>query len=127
MKTRLILLLLAFLGLGACGEESAKEYGVPHADFELKGSVCDPDGNLLPNILVERDQHVKLRTGADGAYLFGWQGMSGTTTLRFTDTDGPENGGAFAEKEVTVVFSESDRTAPRDGWYEGAFSLGPPT
>lgn len=123
MKNRLILLLLALLGMGACTEESSEEYGVPHADFEIKGRVCDPDGNPIADILIERDTYVKTRTDADGSYLFDWQGMNGPScTLRFTDTDGPEHGGTFAQKEVTVVFSESDRTAPREGWYKGAFS-----
>lgn len=123
MKNRLILLLLALLGMGACTEETSEEYRVPHAEFELKGRVCDPDGTPIADILIERDGHDNSRTGADGSYLFDWQGMNGPScTLRFTDTDGPEHGGTFAEKELTVVFSESDRTAPRDGWCEGTFS-----
>ena len=45
-----------------------------------------------------------------------------TAWLTFTDTDGPENGGQSAEKSVEVTFTEADRTAKGDGWYEGGFA-----
>lgn len=45
---------------------------------------------------------------ADGSYDIADESASRTAWLTFTDTDGPENGGQFAEKSVEVTFTEAD-------------------
>ena len=62
-------------------------------------------------------------SGSDGSYeLSGREWSFRQTTLTFTDIDGPENGGEFIEKEITVEFTEADRTGKGEGWYEGTFA-----
>lgn len=94
MKSRLILLLLALLGMGACGGESLDEYGSPTADFEIKGNVTDPQGNPVPNIRVAETgaygNFNETRSDSKGFYTTEWKGgySRGTYTFSFTDTDG---------------------------------------
>lgn len=129
MKTRIFYLLLALLGMGACKHEqdTPVEYGVPHADFRIKGRVCDPHGNPLPGIRIARTENDQAQDGTatdtGGNYHIRWEGWPEMShVLRFTDPDGLANGGSFAEKVVTVDFSEEDRTEPGSGgWYDGTF------
>ncbi len=130
MKNRFILLLLSLLGLAtACGgdqheeEMPLPEYGCPHIRFQVKGRVTDPAGNPVEAIRITTGTASEVHTSATGEYLVEGETFPYSVELRFTDTDGPANGGSFAEKVVTVDFSEEDRTKPGDaGWYDGAFA-----
>lgn len=129
MKTsfqkRLSYLLLALLGFAsACDKEPVDMYGVPRADTRTQGKVTDKSGNPIPGIQVRSNGTAtkEVRTMADGSYEISDESASRTAWLTFTDTDGPENGGQFAEKSVEVNFTEADRTKKGDGWYEGAFA-----
>ena len=114
LRKRLSYLLLSLLGFAsACDREPAEMYGVPRADTRTQGRVTDKS-NGAPSKAV--------RTMADGSYDIADESASRTAWLTFTDTDGPENGGQFAEKSVEVTFTEADRTAKGDGWYEGGFA-----
>lgn len=128
MKNRFILLLLSLLGLStACdepngGREPAPEYGCPYIRFEVKGRVTDPAGNPIGAIEVSAEGTLA-HSSATGAYRIASNTFPFAATLRFTDTDGPENGGSFAEQQVEVTFTEADRTEPGDGyWNDGAFA-----
>lgn len=128
MKSRLILLLLALLGMGACGGESLDEYGSPMADFEIKGNVTDPQGNPVPNIRVaetgDYGNFNETRSDSKGYYTTEWKGgySRGTYTFSFTDTDGALNGGDFTERIVEVTFKNADLISPGSGWYESVYS-----
>ena len=60
MKNRLIWLLLSLLGMAAGCSSNDKlipvEYGCPHADYEIKGRVTDPDGNPIRAIEITTDE-----------------------------------------------------------------------
>ena len=112
LRKRLSYLLLSLLGFAsACDREPAEMYGVPRADTRTQGKVTDKSGNPIPGIQVRSN-----------GYDIADESASRTAWLTFTDTDGPENGGQFAEKSVEVTFTEADRTAKGDGWYEGGFA-----
>lgn len=125
LKKRLSYLLLALLGFSASAcKEPVDMYGTPRADTRTQGKVTDKSGNPIPGIRVQSndDQSNATRTSADGSYDLAGKSTGKTTWLTFTDTDGPENGGQFAEKSLVVEFTEADRTAKSDGWYQGGFA-----
>ena len=136
---RIYLLLLSLLGFAGCDgkdgigaeDESGNQllmYGTPYAEYTVKGRVKDAAGRPIAGIEVRRPFGVPdpaaVRTDAQGAYVFEADGdvLSMPPVLTFTDTDGPAGGGDFAEKEVEVVFTESDRTGQREeSWMYGRF------
>lgn len=125
LRKRLSYLLLSLLGFAsACDREPVEMYGVPRADTRTQGRVTDKSGNPIPGIQVRSNgaPSKAVRTMADGSYDIADESASRTAWLTFTDTDGPENGGQFAEKSAEVTFTEADRTAKGDGWYEGSFA-----
>ena len=125
LRKRLSYLLLSLLGFAsACDREPVEMYGVPRADTRSQGRVTDKSGNPIPGIQVRSNgaPSKAVRTMADCSYDIADESASRTAWLTFTDTDGPENGGQSAEKSVEVTFTEADRTAKGDGWYEGGFA-----
>ncbi len=125
---RWCLLLLSLLGFAGCDETQEEMYGTPYAEYAVKGRVTDAAGTPVAGIEVRRSFGVSdpaaVRTDAQGAYTFEASGdvLYAPPVLTFTDTDGPANGGDFAEKEIEVVFTESDRTGQREGsWMYGRF------
>lgn len=126
MKNRLIWLLLSLLGMAAGCSSNDKlipvEYGCPHADYEIKGRVTDPDGNPIRAIEITTDELPVAYSSATGDYRLKGTAFPGDMRIRFTDTDGPDNGGNFAERTVVVTFTGEDCIEPGDGrWYDGAF------
>ncbi|WP_462373504.1 radical SAM-associated putative lipoprotein [Alistipes shahii] len=128
------MLLLSLLGFAGCGDEEngggegSYMYGTPYAEYTVKGRVKDAAGRPIAGIEVRRPFGVPdpaaVRTDAQGAYVFeaSENVLYRPPVLTFTDTDGPAGGGDFAEKEVEVVFTESDRTGQREGsWMYGRF------
>ena len=102
-------MLLALFGLNlftAC-------YGpAPYASFvSLKGKGVGEDGNPIANISVCSEGEEFYRTNpGDGSFSYfmgcNVSSVPETITLRFVDTDGPDNGGEFEEKTVTVNLME---------------------
>ena len=103
-------MLLALFGLNlftAC-------YGpAPYDSFmlSLTGKVESEDGNPIANISVSSEGAEFYRTNAgDGSFHYSRgcdaSSVPETITLRFVDTDGPDNGGEFEEKTVTVNLKE---------------------
>lgn len=128
------MLLLSLLGFAGCGDEEndggegSYMYGTPYAEYTVKGRVKDAAGRPIAGIEVRRPFGVPdpaaVRTDTQGAYVFeaSENVLYCPPVLTFTDTDGPAGGGDFAEKEVEVVFTESDRTGQREGsWMYGRF------
>lgn len=54
ISNRLLSGAMALLGFSACGSngENSLEYGMPHADYEIKGRVTDEAGNELAGMRV---------------------------------------------------------------------------
>lgn len=102
--------LLALFGLNvftAC-------YGpAPYSPYlQLKGKVVDgsdkPIGGI--KVTVDKESDADMKTAEDGQFFYtkfcDAYSVPETLTLRFTDIDGPDNGGEFDEKTVTVNFKE---------------------
>ena len=110
------------------------EYGMPHADYKVFGSVKDPQGNPVPGIQVlsrlwqinEDGQEFEgtylgmVQTDATGAFsMDGSQWPANAVKVSFEDVDGPSNGGEFAAQDVTAKFTQTQEADGR--WFEGGF------
>lgn len=122
MKNRFLILLLGLLGFGC--SEGAEEYGTPHSDYRFIGRVTDAAQQPVPQILVEVGNQSG-RTDADGNYDLRIPDRTiPPAEIRFTDTDGPGNGGDFAPQTLPIDPRQGEQTAPGDGnWYDGEFTF----
>jgi putative lipoprotein (rSAM/lipoprotein system) len=134
---KIIVLLLGVAGMfSACDnvEDMPVEYGMPHADFELKGTVTDKaTSQPIQNIRVVRPFGYEdiyggipgdtIYTDEDGKYVFAFVGFpSEKYQLKFEDIDGEENGGLFQTKEIEGEFTQADLVEKGNGhWYEGKY------
>ena len=125
---RIILLILGLAGLASC--EPMAEYGVPSADYQIKGTVTDSVTNSpLKNIRVIRKFAENslygdtVYTDAEGKYNINFTTFpvdNPQFSLKYEDTDGVLNGGDFAERELTVKITSSDWVDDGDDdWYYG--------
>lgn len=115
MKTNnLLIKLLALLGF-ACAEsrcdiDDAKMYGPPYADFEIKGTVSDENGDPITGIRVTvrptAESGPSLGSGVSNAagnyVLTGLDLHSNDIDVVAEDVDGPENGGEFKSETKNV-------------------------
>jgi putative lipoprotein (rSAM/lipoprotein system) len=118
--------LLSLLGF-ACDPEIAPEYGTPHADYSVKGTVTDAAGAAIPGIEIGIKSHggyvtnEPAYTNEEGKFDMSFGAFPKEKfILTATDVDGEANG-SFKTDSVEVVFSKSDFYKDGDGrWYEGA-------
>lgn len=116
------------LGAGCQSPIGASEYGVPSARYRLDGTVTAREtGQPVRGIRVflsragRADSMIVATSNADGHWL-----MDGTTLpcgagceIVTADVDGPENGGTFAPRTITLQLAQTQRG---DGhWYSGTF------
>jgi putative lipoprotein (rSAM/lipoprotein system) len=125
---KIIIALLAFVGITACSD-SLVEYGSPHADYEIKGTITNrQNSSPIKNIRVvnQRDTYYNdtVYTDNDGKYYFSINdyNLVNSVNLKAEDIDGEENGGDFETKEVDITFTNADKIANGSGWYQGKFS-----
>ncbi|MBR5699781.1 MAG: radical SAM-associated putative lipoprotein [Bacteroidales bacterium] len=129
---KFIMGLLALLGFSVT-ESCRVEYGCPHANYAITGEVTSEENVKLSGIRVtvsldgdwERDPqygYITTETNADGQYethvnAYIW---SSETAVKFEDVDGPENGGPFKTKIVTVDPENLKQIGKGDGnWFDG--------
>ena len=121
--------LLSFLGFSGCDIIGRVEYGTPHAEYEVKGTITNEAGKNIPDI------QVKLAQGKRGGYIesgitvktdeMGHYSASVTTfpgkdfVMIVTDTDGETNG-SYVSDTIAVRFEEKDYYKKGKGWFEGA-------
>lgn len=109
---------------------SSVEYGQPHADYKISGRVTDASNNPIKNIEVNILEHTydgkeysvkKINTDDLGKYIYTHVGGSGemTFSIKYTDTDGVENGGEFENMTQDVEFKRGDFTGGDGDWYAG--------
>lgn len=134
--------ILALLGIGAVscdregnflrpgrGGDVVCMYGVPTAEYCVKGRVVDELQKPLKDISVTHSGVEEAVTSEDGSFSvnissfsFGKE-KSDTLVLNFHDVDGPDNGGSFEDKSVTVNFM---KTKEGDGaWRNGTYEASP--
>ena len=114
-------------------KDAVAEYGMPHADYKVIGSVKDEDGNPIPGIQVLAslwqmdgyDEMVDYPIGtnlsdASGDYtIIGQEWPSQGVKVVFKDIDGENNGGEFQDGEATSTWTQVKE--PDNRWFEGGF------
>jgi len=139
---KIIIAILGLIGfLTGCDliHPPVAEYGVPHADYEITGTVTDSITSLpIQNIKVtvtrvqtyiEKDStftHTDTlavkETDIAGKYDIGFEFFpldELTFEIKIEDTDGQANGGDFSSLQKEVVFKHSDLSGSKGGWYDG--------
>jgi len=114
------------------------EYGVPHADYEIKGTVTDsitstPVQHVRVTVtqnhlftrhdsaLVHIDTLAVRETDSAGNYDIQFQTFpleELTFKVKADDIEGTANGGDFTSQQKDVLFKQSDLSGGK-GWYDG--------
>jgi putative lipoprotein (rSAM/lipoprotein system) len=125
---KLIALLLSLLGFtSACIIIGGAEYGTPHADFIVRGSVVsERDNKAIKNIMVTmRDTasvyyRDSINTNLTGSYVLKVTGfpLSKSFEIELKDIDGAENG-EFQNLDTIIEFKDPVFTGGNKHWYNG--------
>lgn len=120
-ENRLMALGLSLLGF-TTGCESCwqVEYGVPYADFVVRGQVKSAaTGQSIKGIQVAM-QWDTAYTNENGEYEVAVQDFpeNQSYTIYFRDVDGSENEN-LADRDTTLLFAADEITGKQDDWYEG--------
>lgn len=103
-------ILLGFFGLNAF----TACYGVASYSpyVSIWGKVVDENDVPIKGIRVSGEKEMEIRSHTSEQGEFGYQffcaaeNVPQTLTFKFTDPDGPDNGGEFEDKTVTVNLKE---------------------
>lgn len=124
---KLILVLLTLLGF-SCVEDQPDEYGMPHADFKVNGTVVDEVTlENIRNIQVVMQDPEMIDIHADTGYtdmngfyevkLNDWPDTK-TFIVKYLDVDG-NVGGEYLPTDTTVIFENPEFVNASGNWYEG--------
>lgn len=102
-----------------CFTSCRMAYGTPEADYKVKGTVRDPQGNPIEGIEVSMAYRSSV-TDDEGKYSITvrYDAWSSHLTVRFSDIDSTENG-LYADTTVVVDYSNANFTGGHGEWYEG--------
>ncbi len=123
---RVIYLIVTGLLGGSCQskENSAAEYGCPHAQFRLDGQVLsDVSGEAVEGIRVSFQGYPDT-TRSDGSWRIETDGFpcaaagSQPCSLAVEDIDGADNGGEFEGTKIPLTL---EKTEEGHSWYYGTF------
>jgi putative lipoprotein (rSAM/lipoprotein system) len=137
---KIIIALLTLIGsLTGCDYiNTPAEYGVPYADYEIKGTVTDsimssPVEHVRVTVtqnrtftrndsaLVHIDTLAVKETDSAGKYDIQFHTFpleAQTFKVKAEDIDGTANGGEFIPQQKSILFTNSDLSGGK-GWYNG--------
>ncbi len=128
---KIITLLFALLGIGAGCEKPlpVPEYGVPAADFIIKGKVTDKESQKpLKNIaVIKKSRHSPkndtVRTNALGDYELKFNDFPGEDYwVVAKDLEGTDDGGWYGPDSILVNTKQMTQVKKgKGGWYDGIF------
>ena len=142
----LLAALLTLLGFSNCSSEALVEYGVPNADYTVKGIVIDKANAkpikgvrigfssnyngpvLMYGVMPQPYRSIKAdTTDINGAYKLSDNFSVGEIQdnilpVYVQDIDGPENG-AFNDTILNVDFENAKKTGKSKNWYDGEYSI----
>ncbi len=137
--------LLALFGFSNC-DNAVVEYGVPNADYTVKGTVVDkadakpikgirvgfirvyPEPILMYGVMPQPYRSLKAdTTDVNGAYKMSDKFTIGEIQdnilpVFVQDIDGAENG-SYNDTVLNVDFENAIRTGKAKNWYDGEYSL----
>jgi len=140
--------IITLLGFAGCDKLGRVEYGMPHADYIVKGavvdkttqnpiegiSVCYFDETLVPGDPTEDHNPIlSVSTNAKGEFLLktgelshpvGFQIIDKIRVLPVyaIDIDGPLNG-SYESDFMLIDFKKAEQTKKPGRWYEGEFTV----
>ena len=126
-SNNLIIFLLGLLGFSTACHNLGTEYGVPHADFVVKGSVISSmDNKGIENIqLIMQDtvnpyNNDTTYTDEKGNYELSMSDFPTDLTVKVSlnDIDGTANG-EYLPLDTLVVFKDPKFTGGNSDWYNG--------
>lgn len=133
---KLLYLLLGLLGFTSCEKlgpgECPVEYGCPTVDYIINGVVTDEDGAPIKGIKIDAaglykpydSETTEYVSGEDGSFVIERYRAGGIYgELLFTDVDGEENGGEFADSNVNVARFSKKQVEEGEGWYSGKYEV----
>jgi putative lipoprotein (rSAM/lipoprotein system) len=134
--------VLTLLGFSGCNRFGEDEYGTPHADYTVKGTVVNrATGRPVKGIRVSyinpeqviamygvppAEYNERLSDSTDGAGSFSITTdmlEENPVPVYVLDMDGGENGGFFGAESLEVDFSGAAHSGKRSGWYEGEYTV----
>lgn len=140
----LLATLLTLLGFSKCTEPEV-EYGVPNADYTVKGTIVNkadakpikgirigfsrvyPEPVLMYGVLPQPYISIKAdTTDSNGAYKLTenftiGQIQDDVLTVFVQDIDGTENG-LYNDTTIQVDYKNLKATGKKSNWYEGEFT-----
>jgi len=137
------------LGFAGCDGIGLVEYGTPHADYTVKGSVVNkatgkavegirigyspvstvmPMYGVIPTYYATKSHVLSNAKGefilTDRFHAGEYQYEAGKTLIPVfvEDIDGEANG-LFQPEYLTIDFSKAEQSGKRKSWYEGEFTV----
>lgn len=133
---KIIAAILSFIGImlgnSSCiNDKTAPEYGIPNADFIVKGKVTDA-ANTAPinkiRIVVPKSYYPlkgdTVYTNANGEYEVKFNDFPNpNTTFKViaSDMDKEANGGWYVSDTLKIQFTDKDKIKNGEHWYAGTF------
>lgn len=132
--------LLSVLGYGCSSEEPMDEYGppimeygAPHADYIIKGTVTDESGTPVQGIKTSLQQVNRMQvyciesvqTNASGSYQLKHTGVRNQDyKVIAEDIDGEANGGEYLSDTLDIDYDKAVKVKDGDGsWYLGEYEI----
>lgn len=128
---KVVAALLAWLGIAATGCSLSTEYGVPHADYILRGKVTradtqEPIEGIRMLVKLNEDITDTLYTDANGEchrmYKGFFPGLD-LESIKVEDVDGAAGGGSFAPDSLRVTAEHRVDIELGEGWYSGTYGI----
>ena len=136
----LLAALLTLLGFAGCDKTETVEYGVPSADYTVKGKVVNKStGKPVKGILVgyaplsmlmygvppaEYRPKASTQTDRNGEFKLTEKIITSEEPVRLNvaDVDGTENG-LYMSETLTVDFKDAEHTGKPKCWYNGEYTV----
>lgn len=134
--------LLSILGFSCSVDEPDEygtilmEYGVPYADYLIKGSVTNEAGQpvrgiktSLKSVFDNENEHYVLgldsfETDYSGYYQLKYVGTKDRSLkLIVEDVDGEAHGGEFLSDTLDIDYENAVKMKEGSNWYEGAYNI----
>ena len=130
-------MVMVAMGFTACSKDEPEEvyymYGTPTCDYKISGIVKDAKYKAIPgiNVVLQKSNNgikedvMTIKTDKDGKFSTEYFNSEDVDIayVKFTDVDGPENGGEFEDKTISAWGMFRTKVGEGNGWYSGKYDL----